>query len=94
MLVQSNGPKGLHKYQRTHKSVQRHIQVSDPTPLSNHKRQVVTSVERRASTRQREAGQPGLVCVQAAQAASTPGEDHRRPRKGGGQMATSLGRPS
>ena len=80
MSVQSNGSKGLHKDQRTHNPVKRHVQVSDPTPWSNHKCQVATSVERRASTRQREVGQPPLgrpawPCLRSSYASYT---DSRR----------------
>ena len=76
MSVQSNGSKGLHKDQRTHNPVKRHVQVSDPTPWSNHKCQVATSVERRASTRQREVGQPPLgrpswPCLRSSYARNT-----------------------
>ena len=41
-----------------------------------------------------EAGRPLITCVGAKQLPLTSGDNQRRPRKGGGQMAASLGRPA
>ena len=92
--VWSNGPKGLSLDQRTHKSVQHWEQASNPIPWSNHKRQVIMSVEPRASTCYGEAGRPSLVCVGAKQREPTSRRDQERPSEGGAREAASPGRPA
>ena len=98
MSVGSNGLNGIGMDQRTNKSAQTQVQISDPPPLTNHKRGMQVGATEGRDVPER--GQPaslrpvGLARarVKAMQPTPTPGGDQERPGEDGGLMATSLGR--